>query len=1034
MTDTSRRILFTEIAGWCCLSATMDIDAVEVRGSEYLVDSINPPVIHSLANNWDNIGATVRLYAPTTGVPLGRWVLVAASEGEDIVTYTLRYFDGPTDVPVSGCRIRLEDNYRLCTTIPDWVTGVNARQRWIPVITEFTTSLGQKVNLRGGISSVDGFTINCVYDSNYQIFTSGEGDDQLVFPLIAQFFRREAPIFVDPVGSQGYANLTLEALSQIDPAVNPSFFEDITTFYELVPNLNDRPYLEAFPLFIDGEAIAAVQTQPPPPLGSITSCIRAINGTQNQSHSIQSICYRGLPFVVGSLCRTYVFAQAGLDFTPELKYTGIVEAVNSSDGVADFSLAISSVAYQPRAALTRERGADRVFWKAVVVDTAGAGVTVTDYDVDGIKIQSNIVGETAGGGFEVEELDRNGNNFFPSNIIVQQITASDRYSWIKMSNWITKVRFDKLETPSNKNNSEGVTPVSYWITGIIRFAAGPETDGVFSVFNPRSSVAFIEPANPFFKFEAPGYEDEAPPEWYLLDPIPETDQLTQTDVCLAMWSTPQIGGGEFPEISNEGSIRIAEEIGKILRAANPVLAHLFEPSGGFPGGDYSATARFPNVWKAVHPVDACLQVLCSQTGQGINSAFDTAPSSFGLGIDFDLIDFDTFVEIIRRKPALRLYNAYMLLEGGMDPSKWLEDTILKPFSFALAQDARGRIRLVDLADATVTPGDIQPVTSDLIGGPALGGPPKAILTSDAKDMVDAITLRWKQPWQPTTASPQYQRALTLQGTGANVDTAFGGVTTARTRVFSRVQTSPLNFEVKYASLSGDLDFGAFGGFAAGGSLGETVDVDATTASTHALISSTSQYLRVFRKIISRFIFSAFTADLNQILSVGDRVIIDIPQIPGPNGLLSDRERVGKVINSRIDFEKDLAEYEVLLFDDTAFSRLALWNLAVKVEGITGLTVNTSDNYSQYGAGGVDGLFPHDTSGLEIGTKLRVVDRNFADQSIIVEVTGVTDTSVTLDDVTGINVGDILVPAFRADTVGAIADFLVWFDDSEIPLN
>ena len=62
-------------------------------------------------------------------------------------------------------KIRIEDHYKISTGIPDWVTGINAFNRWYTAMVNVSPTLGSTVKMDGGIGKTDGLTVghNALY-------------------------------------------------------------------------------------------------------------------------------------------------------------------------------------------------------------------------------------------------------------------------------------------------------------------------------------------------------------------------------------------------------------------------------------------------------------------------------------------------------------------------------------------------------------------------------------------------------------------------------------------------------------------------------------------------------------------------------------------------------------------------------------------------------------------------------------------------------------------------------------------------------
>ena len=62
-------------------------------------------------------------------------------------------------------KIRIEDHYKISTGVPDWVTGINAFNRWYTAMVNVSPTLGSTIKINGGIGKTDGLTVghNALY-------------------------------------------------------------------------------------------------------------------------------------------------------------------------------------------------------------------------------------------------------------------------------------------------------------------------------------------------------------------------------------------------------------------------------------------------------------------------------------------------------------------------------------------------------------------------------------------------------------------------------------------------------------------------------------------------------------------------------------------------------------------------------------------------------------------------------------------------------------------------------------------------------
>lgn len=113
--------------------------------------------------------------AGTIRVPSGYFYVKSITATAGIAPYDLEiWLPEPSQISHSvtitldndkeaACFFRMEEFFRACTTRPEWVTGLISREMYIENIVDFTDTVGQKLEYRGGISSVDGLTITHTY-------------------------------------------------------------------------------------------------------------------------------------------------------------------------------------------------------------------------------------------------------------------------------------------------------------------------------------------------------------------------------------------------------------------------------------------------------------------------------------------------------------------------------------------------------------------------------------------------------------------------------------------------------------------------------------------------------------------------------------------------------------------------------------------------------------------------------------------------------------------------------------------------------
>jgi hypothetical protein len=110
-----------------------------------------------------------------------------------------------------------------------------------------------------------------------------------------------------------------------------------------------------------------------------------------------------------------------------------------------------------------------------------------------------------------------------------------------------------------------------------------------------------------------------------------------------------------------------------------------------------------------HPLTAALALLTS-TGTGRNGAFDVLGASWGLGLD--VLDLDVWTDAIALSPHLT-YDHLVLGAGGSPCSvlTTVQETLLKPFGYFLAQTVTGSFALARLGLPTIADASAAAVAS-----------------------------------------------------------------------------------------------------------------------------------------------------------------------------------------------------------------------------------------------------------------------------------------------------------------------------------
>jgi hypothetical protein len=158
-------IIFLRLHGWGVVSSedTQVIDCASTNNST----GVASLYITSIATiNADEIGSEVFI-SGVTGLVDGFYTLTNYTVGGPSPGLDTIEIKGDPDlfslVPGGGIyigsAIRIEDHYKICNRIPDFVTGTSAQSRWYLNLIDITPTLSSQVNVRGGVSKIDGVTI-----------------------------------------------------------------------------------------------------------------------------------------------------------------------------------------------------------------------------------------------------------------------------------------------------------------------------------------------------------------------------------------------------------------------------------------------------------------------------------------------------------------------------------------------------------------------------------------------------------------------------------------------------------------------------------------------------------------------------------------------------------------------------------------------------------------------------------------------------------------------------------------------------------
>jgi hypothetical protein len=1015
----------------------------------------------------DRTGVFVRIYDQATTQPIATAIILNANFAANTIQIkVIRYefekdvFDlDPSLVPL---KLRMEDNWKFCSNIPDWIpAGAESLSRWIPIMSsELEPSLGQKLNLKGGVTSVDGLSVPLVLDTSYQ-------DDN----RLQRLFTEDAVTYQynqNLLGLNGVDNVSENNLTVQQTLISvgsfgfpitsvPDYAGQYLTYY---PFLNPSGLELALPepWFIDTEAIIATTrtggiVPPPPAVPTFQYGVqRAIDDTPATPHGKYSVIFRGMPFPIGQTCKLWEvnnFNDRG-DQDWVISYRGMIENIALSDGLAACSIEISSITFTSRV-------------------NAGFATQTTALE------RRNAPGR------------RQKDKFFFNTFIATQPSFQDTFFWVKVGGIaLPLIRIGNINYLSALNNA--ITQEEYWnLYGLlpneisqrsVRDLDSGTTDvgykiGVQDATGTPFSVAQLYRSS-ILQYNGPlpivvnnwflinqnvidGYSDflpnNSPWGFYILDQLSDENEHDQ---FVRLRQDPDLTSNSrrIRDVSADQRLAICD----YLSTQPASFIHMFQNFGKgysqsslpdyaqafYYTGDPSSTENTDrnNYYLLTSVIDVILQILTS-TGSGtadvdvpsssyrqipgVNGAWDLIPREFGLGINIDEIDLDTFSKVRRERGGMdQLVVSNIYMEVGKDtPQKFLEEQILKPFFLALGTDSVGKVILVDVADITVGPNTVQIPSSSFVrkGGQRT----RVTLTYDATDLSDSFTFNWKEPFRSIWSDPLFIRSLTSSGISAGAqsrqlnDGTFVTVK-SKARLFQRIQASPIKYELKYAPVAGEY------------ALEERQTV---VIGVQAL-----RYLKRFNRIVPRAKFELFW-DYTSSPDIGDVVTFNLDAIPNKDGIIGDDTKtiVGKIIDIKADRKAKTAEYTAVLTDTSLAPLQIVWNLTAELTGpaIAPLTWELSAqdfcigfNSDTDGAGEV--IWEVDASQFLVGSTIIVWDLNwrYVTDTVITNVTQIVPGifEIEVADDTGFLTGYRITLETLANSTSAFAEFQTWFGEGQ----
>jgi hypothetical protein len=1019
----------------------------------------------------DRTGSFVKILntniANPAPVPLATCILLKADTSNFITLKVLFLESGATlaNLDLSETlSIALWDNYKFCSRVPSWIpAGAESRDRWIPILADdFQFTIGQNIDLKGGFGSVDGVSIPMVADTRYQTLNR-----------LQRIFREDASAYTfnNPLTGDTFPTLTEEhvdpAETSVDISVRPlASVSSIPIPWDEYPNypwvsatITDTELQLIEPIFIDTEALIPTDrvSFSPGINGTLYRyyMIRAVDGSFRSYHSKYSVIYDGMPFPIGQGCKVYELnnLNSTVAIASSNLYRGLVENISLDDGLAGLTIEVSSITFTPRVNTEQEKDLS-VFTR---VNQPGRG-----------------------------QEGRDGDDFsiirFYNKFIASQINLTDNFSWVKIGglalpiiqrepidyigylegdNFVRTLYLTRWGITSDgqaegnlqSNFSSGTTDIGYTIGFYDIFenpieVAGPSLRAFESPYTVQINNWFLTSSLVDGEPDSIGpsiLPTNSPWGFYILD---KPDDVKQHDLFQFVRTFEALLLGELDGVDVAADVR---KFNDYISDEEAILIHMFEPftrgklrSAYAPG---TITRKFyyetdsltrRNYSLCVNLIDVILQVLTStgdggyevvapgeyKSNPGVNGAWDLIPSELGMGIPIAEIDLNSFLDVLNKRGVEQLLVSNIYIEQEDNPQEFLEDEILKPYFLSIATNSQGKIILIDTADARYGIDNINIFSDQFVK--VKGERTRVSLSYEAQDLVDSFTYNWYQPWIKSWYSPSFTSKERIQGNAAiNTQITVAGRPYnigSKTSIFKRIQSSPIDFELRYTPNEGEaITPGPYG---------------------NKIVTQALTYLERYNRIVPRATFELFW-DPDAILTpdIGNTITFNLDAIPDVNGIIGNPNKilVGKVVDIKIDRIGKTARYEAIITDSSLADLDLVWNLTAELVATLGADRWTiEDNFFCFNNSsliGPDGnpIFEFDGSQFLVGSTIIVWDKNwrYVTDTFIVDVDIDPNTReinyIEVDNDTDFQTGHRITLETINNTTSPYKEFLSWLN-------
>lgn len=770
MTD-SHIISYFQIRGWGKVSQTDTVGSLISQTAAGLADDEMRLGVGNITLFEDWVGATVWIVSGDQArIKTGYYTLIDVNSGAGRITIKGEGIASgySTTGPFTGWGVRIEDFIKISYGgIPDFVSGSKARANWANLIIDVTNTISQKIEPIGGVATIDGFTITCLYKTGNE--------------LIEKLLVRAPTPLLD-------TNLKLLYLTNDD-----------TSLANTTLSISDEPkpeYITTDPLYngwvntLNGEGIAinswnSVNDEVTVSRGLLKTVpvwqswatlfseqIGQSQGNILEYYQIQSYarCYNPDPDVSGI---------AGDIGGAESLYFGFIDNINMDTGLSQFDIEVTSILLKPR-------------------------LTTISYGLTEIRQDSLSSYEVINGAPNVDLL-REINNLTAkpaTQITINQRFKTRNWSWVKMGPVAMRIGVNQLgnitNLPAGKNPVIPAWRVSYPIADLMSYSNLGSPAYTPYYYNNSTGFVILDVMDSakYNRTCLPPITDEAANNnlyWIFNTRLTEYDRIDERNEQISVYNFASSDIAGITEIID--STRTGD-----LSDMAPSLVHVFEQGGGqlyginrailkgasdnWPTPDgyvppitandlgNSGRSRFSYI-PVIDVRDLILQILTSMAGkQGnpvnfvfynisssievtVQQSFDVLPEGIGLGVPGDLIDTSGFLfmrdptDPVTRLPGgidegIPIANVSIDLKNSDDVLDWMKKNILQPLSLALVQTKEGKLSVIKVSDTRGVL-DWTPITTNQLQIDSGRITPEVSQIFDSSRIFSVLSYDFKQP-------------------------------------------------------------------------------------------------------------------------------------------------------------------------------------------------------------------------------------------------------------------------------------------------